>query len=185
MNGKIVRQQMLLACCGMVMGILSLDVYADTSAPASDTAATPAAAEVMYLGDIKVTGQKVIIAVLQQVKTALNRPVDTSKEHENDIVCRIDSNTGYRTHHYLICATNKQFTHMRLMTQQSMLDARAQMGSSGTMADPALFLEHLTAQNPNHVLRVPVDVSKFETMMRSIPDASPEAAPAASTATGN
>lgn len=196
MNKYVVSHRMVLGFCGILLGVLSLTSHADSPAPASVSAVAPASAtaagdvaydpsQVLVLGDIKVTGQKVIIAVLQQMKAALNRPFDTSKEHENDIVCRISSDTGSRAREYLTCATNGQFARMRFAAQNKYLGAYSQRGSSGTMADQQLLLEHMVGQVPSHVLRVPLNKSKFDAMLHSIPDAPPDSAPAASTASGN
>lgn len=171
-----------------IMAMVSPAFGADTDsgAPAASSVSPTAAdssdaAQVMYLGDIKITGQKVIVAALQQIKVALDRPFDTSKEHENDVVCRISSDTGFREHQYLICASNKQFTRMRYEEQQKLLDANSRMGQKGNApgnkvgVDDEVLLENLTAQNPDHVLRMPLDASKFKALLQRIP------APAAQT----
>ena len=191
MNDKTAFHRVLYVACGCTLVVLSFGARADTTAPATSTVAATTTADgsdadqVMMLGDIKVTGEKVIIAVLQQVKAALNRPIDTSKEHADDIVCRIATDTGSRAREYLTCASNAQLARMRFASQNRYLGAYAQRGSSGTMADPALLLEHIVGQVPSHVLRVPLNKSKFDAMMHSVPDAPPEAAPAAGTASGN
>ena len=185
--------RLMLVTIGGLMAVQSLGIHADTAAPAVGTASAPSVStvggpgpnQVMYLGDIKITGEKVIIAVLQQVKAALNRPVDTSKEHENDIVCRISSDTGSRAKEYLTCATNGQLARMRFGAQNEYLGMFAQQGKTGTMADSVILLQHMVGQVPSHVLRVPLNKSKFDAMMHSVPDAPPEAVPAVSTATGD
>jgi len=171
-SGSLFRLSLgvLLAC-----GAYAADGGVATPVAASSTASIPAdgadSAQVMYLGDIKVTGQKVIVAVLQQIKVALDRPFDTSRQHENDIVCRISSSTGFREHQYLICATNKQFTHLRYMVRQSLFDANSRMGqkTNNTASDDVTLLQNLTVQNPDHVLRMPLDASKFEALLHKIP----------------
>lgn len=168
----------LLSAVGLAANGADGDGGGVAAAATGPTASDQSAAEVMYLGDIKITGQKVIVAALQQIKAALHRPIDTSRARENDIVCRISSNTGFREHQYLICASNRQFNEMRFQAQNHVLEARSMVGGMGkTEADnQVILLQHLTAENPNHVLRMPIDASKFGALLQTIPDAAPQAA---------
>ena len=142
-------------------------------APAASTADAPA--DTLMLGDIKVTGQKEIVKTPQAIKTALKQPVSTDKAPENDVVCRIGTETGARARQYLICATNKQLTHQRYMVQSEVLEdeARVQVGEAAISRITAHQSQGLRA------FRMPVNAQAFEQLLRSIPDAQPEdAAPA-------
>ena len=136
------------------------------------TAATEGgeAAQTMMLGDVQVTGQKEIVKTLQAIKTALKQPLSTDKAHENDVVCRIGTETGSRARQYLVCAPNKQLTHARYMVQSEVQEdeARVQAGESP--------LSRLSVRQSValHQFRMPVNAQAFEQLLQSIPDATPE-----------
>ena len=141
---------------------------ADGTAGGAPGADVPA--DTMMLGDIKVTGQKEIVKTLQAIKLALKRPISTDKAHEDDVVCRISSETGARARQYLLCATNKQLTHQRYRVQTEVQEDEARV------QDKEPVVERITAHESQSLraFRMPVNAHAFEQLLQSIPDAQPE-----------
>ena len=163
------RSPIGILCAGLLLVAAGMQpCLADDATPAP-AESTEDAAQVMMLGDVKVTGQKEIVKTLQAIKTALKQPLSTDKAHENDVVCRIGSETGARARQYLLCATNKQLTHMRFMVQTEALEDEARVQKD----EPPLA--RLTAHQSAslHEFRMPVNAQAFEHLLQSIPDARP------------
>ena len=157
--------------------VLAAAVSAAQQSQANDGTAAVQDSEVaqtMMLGDVQVTGQKEIVRTLQAIKTALKQPLSTDKAHEDDMVCRISSETGARARQYLVCATNRQLTHARYMVQSEVQEdeARVQTGESPL----ATLTVHQSVVL--HQFRMPVNAQAFEHLLQSIPDAEPEEVPA-------
>ncbi|MGH8293682.1 MAG: hypothetical protein ACRESA_09470 [Gammaproteobacteria bacterium] len=81
--------------------------------------------QVLNLGPITVTGEPMVLKVLQMIKIGLDEPLSTDPRMANVVVCRMHDETGSHFTQTLICATNKAWTGVRESTQTGMLNARA------------------------------------------------------------
>jgi hypothetical protein len=126
------------------------------TAPAASSAAAPAAAEtkqakdwdtVMQLGHIEVQGDRdeasrKIVAGLKVIKRALVANLSNDPADANQVVCRVNYDTGSHLNAHLMCATNRT-----LMLDHDAQRAGMQAVGSGQPSGAATqALEHLTGE---------------------------------------
>lgn len=61
----------------------------------------------IYLGTVKVTGQKQIVATLQAIKVGLKMPYSSDPKLANVVVCRLVDEADSHIKQWLICGTNR------------------------------------------------------------------------------
>ena len=121
---------------GLTGGALAADAPAPTTAPA--------AASTTQLGKLKVTGMRPLVEVLQQMKTAINAPFSNDPAHYDDMVCRLEENSGFRAQGMLLdCGTQGWFSMRRGIYHRDM-DATEDPGLSSTP----------TLGHPWHIVRL-------------------------------
>ena len=107
-------------------------------APAAATTPTPVAASTAQLGQVDVTGMKPMVEVLQQMKTAINAPFSNDPKHYDDMVCRIEDNSGFRAQGALLdCGTQGWFNMQHSIIHRDM-DATAdpRLATTPTLGHP-------------------------------------------------
>ena len=155
------------------------------------------AASVLYLGHVAVDGQRAILMTLQAIKVALKNPYSDKPEDADKIVCRINRQLG-ETREYLDCATNRNYSRRKEVTQIQILSTDSQhqadpfangnMGKAQVKgiedANATQALNDLMAYEPGSRLHVPVNGPGLRKLLESLPAPSgtTSAAPAASTA---
>ena len=87
--------------------------------------------QVLNLGPITVTGEPMVLKVLQMIKIGLDEPLSTDPRMANVVVCRMHDETGSHFTQTLICATNKAWYGIRNAAQRNMLNARANATNTG------------------------------------------------------
>jgi hypothetical protein len=101
-------------------------------APAAATTLVPAAASTAELGEVHVKGLKPMVEVLQQMKTAINAPFSNDPKHYDDMVCRIEDNSGFRAEGALLdCGTQGWFNMQHSIIHRDM-DVTADPKLAGT-----------------------------------------------------
>lgn len=142
---------------------------------------------VMYLGKVPVVGDKNIFLTLQSIKVALMRPVSSSAQDADLVVCRIDRGMSEALE-YLDCDTNRDLSKLRDATQLSYLQAMGKgagySNSISEMANQIELTEELMFQNliyiqPNHRLHIPINGGNLRKLLDSLPMPSPDQATAA------
>ena len=100
-----------------ILAALSMSgAWADTSAPLSTPVPAHASKHLdkMPLGQIEVTGMGPLVEALREVKVAVKRPFDNDPAHYDDMVCRLEENSGFRAQGTLLdCGTQGWFSMRR------------------------------------------------------------------------
>lgn len=105
--------------------------------------------KIMQLGEIQVQGSREevsrrIVAGLTVIKAALIAKISNDPAHANDIVCRMNYDTGSHVIVHLRCATNATLRNQRNVLAGNMtVDTNGQANGAEAMA-----LEHLAATSP-------------------------------------
>jgi hypothetical protein len=100
----------------------SVPAAASLAVPAN--IAAPAAASTAQLGKVEVTGTKPLVQVLQQMKTAIDAPYSNDPKHYDDMVCRIEENSGFRAQGAVLdCGTQGWFNMQRSIYNRDMAPA--------------------------------------------------------------
>jgi hypothetical protein len=157
---------------------------ADPGAPSAATVAAPAAAtdvpQVLQLGTVSVSGEKVR-AALRAIKQALKAPDSTDQAHRNDLVCRFVhemDNPGT----YLDCATNATNMQRRSSTQMARMAPTCSSTKCDKPADLTGMLDSLVSNQPGERLHMQVNPYQFKKMMAAAAATAVTAVPAATTA---
>jgi len=144
----------LLLCCA--------SAQADEPPAARDQQA------VLYLGKIQVSGYEKVVATLRAIKLALKTPFSTDAAHADQVVCRINKRLG-ETREYLDCASNRNYTARRDVSQLAAMGAQNDSNIFG--AGMIIALNELISAQPNHQLHVPVNGAALQNLVEQIPDA--------------
>lgn len=148
----------------------------------------------IYLGKVKVSGQKHIIATLQAIKVGLQMPYSSNPRLANVVVCRLVDEAGSHVKQWLICGTNRVLSQQRDALQIAM-DAAVTAGSSTGSANcisgacyERVFSELNVTLNslPGNYLHTLVNGAALHALLDKIPypepySSSPKLAPAATT----
>ncbi|MGH8398068.1 MAG: hypothetical protein ACRETA_07460 [Gammaproteobacteria bacterium] len=136
--------------------------------------------ETMQLGKIDVTGQAMILKVLQIIKQGLQEPYSDDPKLANVVVCRLNHETGSHITSTLICATNRIHSEGhdalqlagetgRARNTQGVCDA---MGSAcASTQDNQIFdaLNESLDALPGHYLHASVNTTVLHALLRDIP----------------
>ncbi|HEY4128573.1 MAG TPA: hypothetical protein VGN70_11040 [Gammaproteobacteria bacterium] len=108
------------------------------SAPVAVSKAAAAASDTAQLGEIHVRGLKPMVEVLQQMKTAIDAPFSNDPKHYDDMVCRIEDNSGYTAQGAMLdCGTQGWFNMQRGILHRDMdVAADPRLASSPTLGHP-------------------------------------------------
>jgi hypothetical protein len=163
---RLISLALGLALCGCISTVFAFDNTAamesvdDTSAaPAASSTTAPIAADpahlkdwdkVLQLGEIQVQGDREeisrkIIAGLKVVKRALTANLSNDPAHADDIICRVNYDTGSHLMAHLRCATNRILSQERDAIQI----ARLTHGTGQANGSDATMLENLEGVAPS------------------------------------
>lgn len=113
-------------CLGVALAAAGLALADDVPAPQAQATQQDDWQKVMQLGDIQVEGDREeasrkIIAGLKVIKRALVAKLSNDPAHANDIVCRMNYDTGSHVVVHLRCATNGALAQERESRATGML----------------------------------------------------------------
>lgn len=138
--------------------------------------------QTLELGQIKVTGQAMVLKVLQMIKLGLEEPFSSDPKLANVVVCRMHNETGSHVKQTLICATNKAWLDGRSAMQTGLESVQTQsapgsdsfMGVStcaSNICDSEVFapLNNALSGLSGGYLQTTVDGSKLHALLNKIP----------------
>jgi hypothetical protein len=177
------------ALCTITLAMLLALPAAGTAANTDASQATP----VIYLGKVKVVGQKQIVATLQAIKVGLEMPYSSDPKMANVVVCRLVDQAGSHIKQWLICGTNRILGQQREAIATAMEVAITAGSSTGsTCASAACYTRVFAVLNetlnsqPGNYLHTLVNGAALRGLLRKIPypaSLAPAATPAPAAST--
>jgi hypothetical protein len=145
---------------------------------------------VLYLGNIKVRGQRNIIKTLQAIKLALQQPYSSDPTLANVMICRLRDQAGSHLRQWLTCGTNRVLAEHRDALQTNMAfmqpdtDHPSDPGEPGTAScagsacyeEASAALGNIVGAQPDRYLRTSVNGPAFRALLEKIPYPYPAAA---------
>lgn len=151
---------------------------------------------VIYLGNVKVTGEKKIVEALQAIKIGLQLPYSSDPRMANVVVCRLVPVAGSHIKKWLICGTNRKLAAQRDAMHLAMSMAISENVNSLTQCISnrcynAVFsaIKSVLGGQRGEILHQQVNGTAVENLLRNIPypawwstsASTPTTAPAATT----
>jgi len=163
----------LIATLGMPLTVIANSNPAPgdaTHQTAQDNNAT------MYLGTIKVVGEKNIVKTLQAIKIGLQMPYSNDPKLANVVVCRLEYQAGSHLRQWLICGTNHTLSQQRAALHNAMFASVAAGSQAGsTCTSSACYEQVFAALNetlnslPGNYLHTSVNGPALHGLLEKIP----------------
>ena len=128
------RRLSLLLCFLSVTPAWALD----GPAPSAGTTAPASASTTAELGEIQVKSIKPLVETLEQMKVAINTPLDNDPKHYDNLVCRLrDPIDGRATGKILDCGTQGWYAMQRTIRERDMnLTEDTSLTTTSTLGHP-------------------------------------------------
>ncbi|MGA9852880.1 MAG: hypothetical protein WBR15_08125 [Gammaproteobacteria bacterium] len=149
-----------------------------TPASAQNIVTGKSKTETLQLGQIKVTGQAMILKTLQIIKQGLQEPYSNDPKLANVVICRMNLEAGSHVRSTLICATNRVLSEGRDAIHVAGANAQAnetggicEKPSCVNMEYEQIFapLNETLNSLPGHYLHASVNAPALQGLLQNIP----------------